>query len=377
MKSNIALKIRLYPNKTQQKLINKNFGCTRYIYNQLLDMYHKTGKVVSYKEVYNSDNTWLMESDTASYANARLNLMKAIKNHFKNPNKFGMPIFKGKHNKKQSYTTSVTNNNSRIVDNKHIRLPKVGVIKAKIHRNFDNSYKLKSVTVERDVDNKYYASLLYEYQKELVENQTNKVYTSIIGIDYSMENLGVLSNGTNLMYSKYYKKNLEKIKILSRKLSSCTPYSNNWYKRKSDLARLLVKIKNQRLDYMNKTAKSLSEKYDIIAIEDLNLQEMSKDNHYGKSIYDNAYNLLIRKLEYKLSILGKELIKVGKFYPSSKRCSKCGHIKKDLKLSDRTYSCTCGNIIHRDVNAAINIEEEGMKLFFQKEMDKQIAMFAI
>ena len=97
-----------------------------------------------------------------------------------------MPIFKGKHNKKQSYTTSVTNNNSRIVDNKHIRLPKVGVIKAKIHRNFDNSYKLKSVTVEREVDNKYYASLLYEYQKELVENQTNKVYTSIIGIDYSI-----------------------------------------------------------------------------------------------------------------------------------------------------------------------------------------------
>ena len=128
---------------------------------------------------------------------------------------------------------------------------------------------------------------------------------------------------------------------------------------------------------MNKTVKTLSEKYDIIAIEDLDLQEMSKDNHYGKSIYDNAYNLLIRKLEYKLSILGKELIKVGKFYPSSKRCSKCGKIKEDLKLSDRTYSCTCGNIVDRDVNAAINIKEEGMKISFQKEMDKQIAMFAI
>ena len=232
MKSNIALKIRLYPNITQQKLINKNFGCTRYIYNGLLDIYNKTGKVASYKKVYNDDNTWLMESDASSFANARLNLIKAIKNHFKNPNKFGKPIFKSKHNKKQSYTTSVTNNNSRIVDNKHIRLPKVGVIKAKVHRNFDNSYKLKSVTIEKDADNKYYASLLYEYETKLVENQTNKVYTSIIGIDYSMENLGVLSDGTNLMYSKYYKKNLEKIKTLSRKLSKCTPYSKTLLREK-------------------------------------------------------------------------------------------------------------------------------------------------
>ena len=129
----MALKIRIYPNKNQMILLNKNFGCVRYMYNRLLSLYKEKGKVVSYKEVYNDENDWLLDADTSSYSNVQINLKKAIKSHFSNPKHFGEPQYKSKHNKNQSYTTSVTNNNSRVIDNKHIRIPKVGIIKAGTH----------------------------------------------------------------------------------------------------------------------------------------------------------------------------------------------------------------------------------------------------
>lgn len=377
MKDNIALKVRIYPTRKQKEKINNNFGCVRFVYNGLLSIYKERGKVVSYKELYSEDKLWLQESDTSSYSNVQINLRSAINNHYKNPNKFGLPIYKSKHNKKQSYTTSVTNNNSRIIDDKHIKIPKVGVIKAKVHRIFAKEYKLKSVTIERDVDKKYYAVLLYEYERILVDNQTNNNFINVLSIDYSMEHLGVLSNGEFLDYPKFYKQNLNKIQELGRAFSRCTPHSNNWLKRKEDIARLSVKIKHQREDFLNKLAKKISGIYDVIGIEDLDLQEMSKSNHYGKSIYDNAYGMFIRKLEYKLNLQGKKLIKVGKYFPSSKRCSLCGNIKEHLELSERIYTCSCGNIMDRDYNAALNIGEEGIKILFQKEIDKQIAMFTI
>ncbi len=362
MKKNIALKVRIYPNKQQKIMIDKTFGCNRYMYNHLLAMYNETGKVENYTKIYNEDNKWLLESDTSSYANTRLNLKKAIDNHYKNPSHFGLPIYKSKHSKKQSFTTSVTNNNSRVIDNKHIRLPKVGILNAKVHRMFSSDYKLKSVTISRESDYKYYASLLYEYEIESVEDQTDKPFTFMVGIDYSQDYFGVLSNGRFISYPKYLINNMEKLILLQEKLSRCTPYSNNWYKRKKDLARLHIKIRNQRKDFINKLVKEMSDSFDIVAVENLNLQEMSKNNHLGKKIYDNSFGMFITKLSYKLEQGGKRLIKVDKYYPSSKRCSNCGNIKKGLKLSDRTYTCNCGNIMDRDYNASLNIAMEGLRL---------------
>ena len=178
----MALKIRIYPNKNQMILLNKNFGCVRYMYNRLLSLYKEKGKVVSYKEVYNDENAWLLDADTSSYSNTQINLKKAIKSHFSNPKHFGDPQYKSKHNKNQSYTTSVTNNNSRVIDNKHIRIPKIGILKAIVHKSIPEDYKLKSVTISRECDGKYYASLLYEYEL-LEENQTNNEFYTITGID--------------------------------------------------------------------------------------------------------------------------------------------------------------------------------------------------
>lgn len=362
MKQNIALKIRIYPNITQIKLLNKNFGCARYVYNELLSLYNKTNKVSSYKDIYNDDNTWLKDADTSLYANVVIHLKRAINNHYSNSKKFGLPTYKSKRSKKQSYTTSVTNNNSRVIDNKHIRIPKVGILKAKVHRNMPNDYKLKSVTISKEADDKYYASLLYEYYEKSCEKQTDKNFTFMLGIDYSMAHLGVLSNGEYIDYPQFMKKNMHRLADLERALSRCTPKSNNWYKRQNDIARLYAKIKNQRKDFLNKKSLELATRYDVIVIEDLDLQEMSKDNHYGACIYDNSYNMFTNKLNYKLTKIGKQLIKIGKYFPSSKKCSVCGNINKELKISDRTYTCNCGNHIDRDYNVAINIVSQGYKM---------------
>lgn len=365
LKKNIALKVRIYPNKNQKIMIDKTIGCNRYMYNQLLAKYNETGEVVGYTQIYNEDNIWLKESDTSSYANTRMNLKRSIKNHYDNPIHFGIPSYKSKHNHKQSYTTSVTNNNSRVIDKKHLRIPKIGILKAKIHRMFPNKYTLKSITISKENDGKYYASLLYEYESLSVENQTDKPVTYMVGIDYSQEYFGVLSNGTYINYPKYLVNNMNKLALLQQRFSRCTIHSNNWYKRKEDIAKLHIKIRNQRKDFINKLAKEMSDKFDIIAVEDLNLQEMSKSNHLGKKIYDNSFGMFITKLGYKLEEVGKSLVKVDKYYPSSKRCSNCSHIKEELKLSDRTYTCCCGNIIDRDYNAAINIAIEGYKMLYQ------------
>ena len=362
MNKNIALKIRIYPNKKQSHKINKNLGCVRYVYNHLLNIYLETGKVVSYKELYNDDTIWLKESDTSSYSNVQINLKKAIKNHVNNPKKFGKPVFKSKHNKRNSYTTSVTNNNSRVINKNIIKIPKVGYIKAKVHRIFDDNYKLKSITISRDSDGKYYASLLYEYEVLSVENQSDKNFVKMIGIDYSMAHLGVLSNNEFLEYPKYLLKNMEKIKKLNRSFSRCIKDSHNFKKRKRDLANLYIKIRNQRNDWLSKTARNLSLEYDFISIEDLDLQEMSKHNHYGKSIYDNSYGKFTTLLNNYMEKNNKKLIKVDKYFPSSKKCSCCGNIKNNLSLSDRIYKCVCGNTLDRDINAALNIALEGFRM---------------
>ena len=206
---------------------------------------------------------------------------------------------------------------------------------------------------------------MYEYEVLSVENQSDKPFSKAIGIDYSMTHFGVLSNGEFLEYPKYLSKNMEKIKKLNKAISRCVVDSNNYKKRKRELANLYIKVRNQRNDCLYKTARNLSLEYDTIFLEDLDLQEMSKHNHYGKSIYDNSYGKFTTLLNYYMEKNSKELIKVDKFFPSSKKCSCCGQIKKDLLLSDRIYNCVCGNILDRDINAQVNIAVEGIRMKFE------------
>ena len=177
-----------------------------------------------------------------------------------------------------------------------------------------------------------------------------------------MDGLAVMSDGTRAEYPKYYRQVEAKLAREQRKLSHCVKGSRNYEKQKRKVAIIHEKVRNQRKDFLHKLSRRIADEYDIIGVEDIDMNTMSRCLHFGKSVMDNGYGMLRTMLIYKLEEQEKELVKVDRFFPSSKKCSRCGKIKTELTLSDRIYRCTCGNCIDRDVNAAINIRMETMRL---------------
>ena len=360
----IVRKYRIYPNNEQEVFFAKCFGSVRFIYNKMLsekqEYYKETGKSLRITPAkYKKEFLWLKEVDSLALSNAQLHLETAYKNFFRDKS-VGFPKYKSKHKSKASYTTNVVNGNIR-VGHGRIRLPKVGDVKIRLHRKADDNWRLKSVSISRETTGKYYAALLYQY--ECNENQVQeKRDKRMLGIDFAMHGLAVFSDGTKAEYPMFYRKAEMKLSREQRKLSKCQKGSNNYKKQKKRLARVHDKIKNQRNDFQHKLSHRLVEEYDVIVVEDLNMKGMSQALHFGKSTMDNGYGAFLSKLEYKLDREGKKLVKIDRFYPSSKRCSCCGKIKDDLKLSDRIYICSCGNRMDRDINAAINICNEGRRL---------------
>ena len=364
---NRAYKYRLYPTDQQKVFFAKNFGCCRFIYNKML-----ADKIAVYKEKgimlkctpaqYKKEFPWLKEADSLALANVQLDLEQAYQSFF-TQKKSGFPKFKSKKRSRRSYTTNLVNGNIEVKE-REIRLPKAGVVKAVIHRQAPENYHLKNVTVSQEPSGEYYASVLYEY--EAVENQAalEKEDIRILGIDFAMQGLGVMSDGTRCEYPGYYRKASEKLAREQRRLSHCEKGSQNHEKQRRKVAARHQKVKNQRKDFQHKLSRHLVEKYDVIVIEDLDMKAMSQCMNFGKSVMDNGYGKFVSLLEYKLKEKGGKLIRIGHFYPSSKTCSKCGAVKKELMLSERIYRCPCGNEMDRDVNAAINIREEGRRILY-------------
>ena len=360
----IVRKYRIYPNNEQEVYFAKCFGSVRFVYNKMLsekqEYYKESGKSLRVTPAkYKKEFPWLKEVDSLALANAQLHLETAYKNFFRDKS-VGFPKYKSKHKSKASYTTNVVNGNIRVGQGR-IRLPKVGDVKIRLHRKVEDNWRLKSVTISRETTGKYFAALLYQY--ECNENQVQeKRDKRMLGIDFAMHGLAVFSDGTKAEYPMFYRKAETRLSREQRKLSKCQKGSNNYSKQKKRLARVHDKIRNQRNDFQHKLSHRLVEEYDVIAVEDLNMKGMSQALHFGKSTMDNGYGAFLSKLEYKLDRRGKKLVKIDRFYPSSKRCSCCGKIKDDLKLSDRVYICSCGNRMDRDINAAINICNEGRRL---------------
>ena len=252
----------------------------------------------------------------------------------------------------------MVNNNIKLTE-KMIYLPKIKGIKIKKHREIPEGYKIKSVTVSKTPTNKYYVSILCEYEVEVIENKGS----NYIGLDYAMNGLYVASDNTRGDYPRFYRQLEEKLAREQRKLSRMTKGSNNYKKQKNRVAKVHEKIANCRKDFLHKTSHQIANEVDGVCVEDLNMQTMSKSLHFGISVHDNGYGMFLSMLSYKLEEQGKKLIKVDKFYPSSKTCSCCGYIKNDLKLSERIYECPqCGMILDRDYNASLNILKEGIRL---------------
>lgn len=363
--ANKAYKFRLYPNKEQKIMFAKTFGCVRFIYNKML-----ADKIEYYKETkqklnntpaqYKKEFEWLKEVDSLALANARMNLQTAYNNFFRTP-KVGFPKFKSKKRDKDSYTTNNQNGTVSIVDKK-LRLPKVGLVKMVQHRVIPETEKIKSATITKTSSGKYCVSILVEYDKVIPQIELSK--DRAIGLDYASHSFYVDSQGREADYPKFYRKSQNKLAREQRKLSNMKYGSNNYQKQKIKVARVHEKVANQRLDWIHKLSTQLANKYDMVCVEDINMQNMARSLKLGKSTNDNGFGMFRDILAYKLADRGKALVKIDKWFPSSKMCRYCGSINHELTLSDRVWTCSCGATINRDENAAINIMNEGLRMLF-------------
>ena len=360
---NKAYKFRIYPNTEQQIILTKTFGCVRFIYNQML-----SDKINHYEETkqklnntpaqYKSKFPWLKEVDSLALANAQMNLQTAYNSFFRNP-KIGFPKFKSKISNRRSYTTNCVNGNISI-DNGFLKLPKVGLVKLKQHRLILSNYKLKSVTISQTPSGKYYASVLFEYENQIQEQELH----DFLGLDFSMHGLYKDSDGNEPAYPRYYRQAEERLKREQRKLSLMQKGSKNRSKQRIKVANLHEKVANQRKDFLHKQSRQIANAYDCVCIENLDMKVMSQSLNFGKSVADDGWGMFVTFLKYKLEETGKRLVKVNKFFASSQICNVCGYKNTATKnLSIRAWDCPkCGAHHDRDINAAINIRNEGMRL---------------
>ena len=359
---NKAFVFRIYPNKEQRILLVKTFGCVRFIWNKMLsdkkDYYETTGRSLRTTPAkYKKEYPFLCEVDSLALANEQLSLEKAYKNFWNGKGKVGFPGFKSRHKDRNSYTTNYVNGNIEIADNK-IKLPKLKWVRIKQHRDIPEDYRLKSCTVSQDPDGKYYISVLFAYEETATQQKIEKV----TGLDFSMKELYVDDQGRIPEYPGFYRKAQEKLAREQRKLSKCEKGSNNQARQRKTVAKLHKKISNQRKDFLHKQSRQITNAYDAVVVENLNMNDMSMALRFGKSVHDNGWGMFIRFLQYKLTEAGKQLVKVDKWFPSSKTCCVCGKKKEELALSERVYICECGNIMDSAQNAAINIRQEGIRI---------------
>ena len=272
----------------------------------------------SYKKEY----PWLKEVDSLALANVQMHLESAFHKFFREPSA-GFPRFKSKKSSRKSYTTNVVNGNIFL-------------------------------------EGKYFASFLFCCENQTAEKRPAEKF---IGIDFAMQGMCVFSTGKRAEYPMFYRNTEKKLAREQRKLSRCQKGSQNYKKQKKRVALCHEMIRNQRKDFQHKLSAGLTESFDAVCVEDLNLKGMAGGLHLGKGVHDNGYGLFLSMLEYKLEERGKYLIKVDRYFASSKICSVCGNKKEELSLSDRIYYCECGNRMDRDANAAVNIMNEGKRIF--------------
>ena len=362
-------KFRLHPNLEQRIFFEKTFGCSRFIWNQMLAdriaHYENTGTSLNNTPAqYKKEFPWLKEVDSLALANVQLNLNAAYKSFFQSG--FGFPKFKTKKTV-QSYKT----NNKKgvetiaLLDGK-VKLPKVGWVKLKLHRQVKGV--IKSATISKTATGKYFISILCEEEiLPLPKTDSN------LGIDLGLENFAILSTGEKIGNPRCLvslsKKLAKEQRILSRrgflakkkgiKLSE----SSNYQKQKLKVARLHEKIVNQRKDFLHKLSTNLIKNHNVICIEDLASRNLMKNHHLSRAIGDASWSEFVRQLHYKADWYEKKIVTISRWFPSSQLCSSCGLNSGKKPLSIREWTCkSCGTHHDRDINASLNILEEGLSL---------------
>ena len=366
-----AFKYKIYPNKEQEILIQKTFGCARFVYNQYLakriELYKKDKSTMNYNACSNDlkrlkqEYEWLKEVDSVSIQSSLKDLDIAYQNFFRRVKqgntKAGFPKFKSKKDNKKSYKTKCTNNNIQVLD-KQIKLPKLGLVKCKVSKQIQG--RILSATISQNPSGKYFVSVCCT-DVEIPQYSSTGV---AVGIDLGIKEFAITSDNQHIKNHKYLAKSQKKLAKLQRQLSRKTIGSSNRNKARIKVARQYEKVNNQRKDFLHKLSTDLVRKYDVICLEDLQVKNMVKNHKLAKSISDVSWSEFVRQLQYKADWQHKITQKIDKFFPSSQLCSCCGYKNTNTKdLGVREWECPqCHTVHDRDVNAAINICNEGLRL---------------
>ena len=374
-----GIRVRLYPTEKQEILINKTLGCCRFVHNKTLSdckqSYEQTQHFPSKNEritnlvALKDEFEFLKEVDSTALQQSVRDFNSSLDNFFKNRSHFDFPKFKSKHKSKQSYRVPYNSSNANVLDNKHIKLPKLGRVKTK---RFDmpEVYKIFNITVERTNIGKYYASICIETEVQQLPKTGKQV-----GFDLGLIDLLIGSDGTRYERPKFAYAFKDKLAEEQRKLSKMRTKleradanldeCKNYQKQKHKVAKLHEHIINCAKDFNHKLSRKLVEEYDLLAFEDLNISGLIKNRNLAYSISDVRWSQLLNFIQYKCQWYGKEFKQVDRFYASSKICSECGAYHRDIvnSLSVREWTCPdCGAHHDRDINAAKNILIQAMSV---------------
>ena len=363
-------KFRIYPDAVQETLIQRTFGCCRFVFNRYLAMriesYKTDNSTVNYNAcsadmtVLKKELDWLKEVDATALQSSLRDLDFAYQNFFRRVKKGGapgFPRFKSKHNHRKSYKSKRVGNNIAVLENS-IKLPKLGIVRGAISKHVEG--RILSATVSQNPSGKYFVSVCCT-DVEIPQHASTE---AVIGIDLGIKTFAVASDGVEYPNHKHFQKSAKKLARLQRQLSRKTKGSNNRDKARIKVAIQHERVANQRSDTLHKLSTQIVKDYDVIAIETLQPQNMVKNHRLAKSISDASWGEFVRRLEYKTQWQHKALVKVDAFFPSSQTCHVCGSKNPETKdLSVRSWVCAeCGTEHDRDINAAKNILNEGLRL---------------
>lgn len=358
---------RIYPNAEQRKMIAQTFGCARFVYNRALrlrmDAYEAGEKVLSIYQIdkmlpqwkADPETAWLKEADSIALQQSLRALDKAYRNFFRTPGKIGFPKFKSKRSRQSYRTQNIGGKAIQVLDAKHVKLPKLGVVKARVSRPTEG--RILSATVKLTSSGKYFVCICCTDCVEAPLPQTENA----VGIDLGSRKLVTTSEGEVVENPKPYRKAEAKLAREQRRLSRKQKGSKNYEKQRIRVARVHEKVANQRCDYAHKATTRLINENQVIAAESLRVKNMMRNHNLAKTIADASWGELCRQLAYKADWYGRTFVQVDTFFPSSQTCHVCGAIEPQVKDLREHWTCEgCGTKHDRDVNAAKNILAQGL-----------------